>query len=86
MTPEQYCKLLRYIMKNNSWENMLDVTERKRSFYKYVTCSFDTRDGTIWRIAFSQGGSETAFRVETPEEIQAVYDFLDGKEGKNVQR
>ena len=79
MTPEQYCELLQYIMKNNSWANMLDVTERNRMFYKYVTCSFDTRDGTIWRIAFFDGNGVVAFRVETLEEIRAVYDFLDGR-------
>lgn len=79
MTPEQYCELLQYIMRNNSWANMLDVTERNRRFYKYVTCSFDTRDGTIWRVAFSEGKGEIAFRAETLEEIRAVYDFLDGR-------
>lgn len=84
MTPKQYCQLLDYIMKNNSWANMMDVYDRGRAAYKYITSSFDTRDGTIWRVAFSEGKGEKAFRVETPEEIKAVYDFLDGRGNANV--
>lgn len=80
MTLEEYIKLLQYIQKNNSWNEMYEVIEtRNRRAIKYVDASMDTRDGSIWRIEFRSivGHDDISFRVDTPEDLKAIYRFLD---------
>ena len=85
MTIIQYAALLEYIAKNNSWgPNMYNVTqERHRRAIKYVEASFDTRDGTIWKVTFKQiisgslSADSTYFTFESPDSIKYIYEWLD---------
>ena len=80
MTLEEYSKLLLYIQKNNSWNEMYEVIEtRNRRAIKYVDASMDTRDGSIWRIEFRSvvGHDDIAFRIDKPEDLKEIYKFLD---------
>ena len=80
MTLKDYAELLLYIQKNNSWQDMYEVIEtRNRRAIKCVDATMDTRDGSIWRIGFRSivGHDDISFRVDTPEDLKAIYRFLD---------
>lgn len=81
MSPTQFVELLQFIKKNNSWgADMYDICQvRNRRAIKYVDASFDSRDGSIWRIAFRQiiGHKEISFRVDTQEDVDKIYQFLN---------
>ena len=85
MTPQEYAKLLLYIYQNNSWgPNMYDLHHnRHRRTIKYVTAVFDSRDGSVYSIKFSQmvpthdRSSDIFFRIENKKDIQRIYDFLN---------
>lgn len=85
MTPQEYAKLLLYIYVNNSWgPKMYELHhERHRRTIKYVTAVFDSRDGSVYSIKFSQmvptygRSSDISFRIETKEDIRKIYDFLN---------
>ena len=82
MTPEEYCALLQYIQANNSWgKNMYEVTcVRHRVAIKYVDACYDSRDGRVWLIKLRLGGGEgKRFRIESPEDIKKIYQWLDRK-------
>jgi len=81
MNYEQLIELLKHIMENNSWQNLYENgCEKKHKCPKYVDFCLDTRFGDIWQITFRDcpGFSEgKTFRVETEDEIKAVYDWLN---------
>ena len=81
MTPLEFATLLDYIRFNNGWgENMYEnqVLKHRRCF-KYVTSSFDTRDGHVWRIELLEygGSSSRIFRIEDKSDITKIYEFLN---------
>lgn len=80
MTPEEYLELLNYIIENNSWgDKMYDtICIRHRVAVKYVRSCLDTRDGKVWSIELDcGGGTKKIFRVESSEDLKAVYAWLD---------
>ena len=81
MTPLEFASLLDYIRFNNGWgENMYEnQVLRHRRCFKYVTSSFDTRDGNIWRIELLEygGSSSHIFRIENKSDIGKIYEFLN---------
>ena len=79
MTIVEYAKLLEYIQQNNYWGiNMYKCISRKRKCVKYVGSTFDSRDGKVYSVRFNLGcGEWTDFRVETDEDLQKVYTWLD---------
>lgn len=81
MTPKQLNELLEYIRENNSWgDKMFDINcVRHRKAIKYVNCSFDSRDGLVWKLEFTSvtGEPDKSFRIEKQEDILAVYDWLN---------
>lgn len=81
MSPKEFQKLLEYIKNNNSWGINMYATihERNRKTVKYVDSSFDTRDGTIWRVTFRSvtGEKDKSFRIESPEDIEKIYSWLN---------
>lgn len=81
MTPLEFATLLDYIRFNNGWgENMYEnQILRNRRCFKYVTSSFDTRDGHVWRIELleSGGSSPYIFRIEDKSDITKIYEFLN---------
>lgn len=83
MTPEQFAEFLNYMKENNSWGmNMYElVHNRKRRVYKYVDDVWDSRDNTVFSITLREGGGTEGrtFRVDTPKEIEALYDFIDSQ-------
>lgn len=93
MSPQQFVGLLDHIKKNNSWGgNMYDICRvRNRRAVKYVDASFDSRDGSIWRIELRSivGHEDIAFRVDTADGLAAVYEFLneplDAKKGESSE-
>ena len=50
MTPNEYAELFNYVNENHSWQNMYENVNEGRKIVKYVTCSCDTRDGSIWIV------------------------------------
>jgi hypothetical protein len=85
MTIDQLSDLLKYIMKNNGWEDLYtNSIDKCRICFKYVDISFDTRDGFIWQICFREGVSinknveDKVFHIESKEDIKAIYEFLNG--------
>jgi hypothetical protein len=84
MTPEQFCKLLEYIKKNNSWgEHMYEINHiRHRRAIKCIDSCFDSRDGRVWSITFrgvTHGDYEVSFRIECQRDIDNLYKWLDKK-------
>ena len=81
MTPAQLRRLLVYIKANNSWgDEMFDINcIRHRKAIKYVNCSFDSRDGSVWKLEFMSitGEPDKSFRIESQKDIKAVYDWLN---------
>ena len=81
MSPTKYAELLQFIKENNSWgADMYDICQvRNRRAIKYVDASFDSRDGSIWRITFRQivGHKDIVFLMDTPEDVDKVYQFLN---------
>lgn len=81
MTPFELARLLEYITKNNSWLNAQDVACRNRKAIKYTDASFDSRDNTVWHIKFrgvvGGGANEVSFRIESKEDIDKIYTYLD---------
>lgn len=80
MSPEEFCKLLSYIKENNSWGEKFyeTVVIRRRRAVKYVDAVFDSRDGRIFNINLRQGGgSNTSFRIDSKEDLEKVYSWLD---------
>ena len=81
MTPLEFATLLDYVRFNNGWgENMYEnQVLRHRRFFKYVTSSFDTRDGHVWRIELLEygGSSPRIFRIEDKSDITKIYEFLN---------
>lgn len=80
MTPNQFCQLLEYIKKNNSWGiNMYDLHMKNRKTIKYVIGNFDSRDGSVYRVEFKDitGEPDKVFIVETPEHLDVIYQWLD---------
>lgn len=82
MTPKQLCELLEYIIENNGWQHLYSATRKGRKCFKYLDFSFDTRDGHIWQIHFRANGAfnlteEKTFKIESDEDIKAIYAFLD---------
>lgn len=82
MTPKKLVELLEYIMENNSWQNLYKSAKKKRRCFKYIDFSFDTRDGYIWQIRFREDAmfnmkEDKVFRIESDEDIEAVYAYLD---------
>ena len=85
MTPNDFVKLLEYIKKNNSWgQEMYDVIEvRHRKAVKYVDACFDSRDGTVFSITMrdvichGSGEKDVSFRLDAPELVKKVYEWLD---------
>jgi hypothetical protein len=82
MTPEQFAEFLNYVKENNSWgENMGETIRRHRTPYKYINAVWDSRDNTVFSITLREGGDTEgrSFRVDTPQEIKALYDFIDSQ-------
>ena len=79
MTPEQFSELLAYIKENNCWGiGMGECIRRKHKCVKYVSSTFDSRDGKVYAVRFNLGSKEWIdFRVESPEDLRAIYDWLD---------
>ncbi|MBQ9073286.1 MAG: hypothetical protein IJY30_02320 [Muribaculaceae bacterium] len=80
VTPKQFAEFLEYVKKNNSWGmNMYEVCHvRKRVAYKYIDAVWDSRNNKVFAIKLRvDGGSGKTFSVDTPEEIKALYDYLD---------
>ena len=78
MTPKQLLELLKYIMENNSWNELYDTCSRNRIAIKYTDFSFDSRDGKVWSITFRAMSSEgKTFRIESQSDIEKVYKWLD---------
>lgn len=77
LSPEEYLELLQYISKNNGWSNLSKVLENKRPLIKYVSCSYDTRDNSIWSITLKEV-DEVNFRTERGYNLkEKVYNYLD---------
>lgn len=89
MTIKQYAELLEYIFKNNGWnvESFYENSaERHRRCFKYVDTTFDSRDGKIFKITFRNGTTEgKTFRIETEDDIKAVYDWLNTTRKENKE-
>jgi len=89
MNAVEYAKLLQYIKENNSWgANMYVIQyELHRRVVKYVDASFDTRTGRIWKINFRSclggGERERAFDINSPEDVNKIYKWLDEHIGGN---
>lgn len=79
MTPKQYAELLEYIQENNSWAKMRDCAKRNRRVIKYIDAVFDSRTGDVWHLTFRQGGFSKEFRIDKPEDVKSVYEWLDEK-------
>lgn len=84
MDPSEYVKLLEYVNENNSWDKMYTcIHDNHRRVVKYVNCSFDTRDGKIWRVGFHGCVSlcdkdhEKVFNIDSPEDVSKIYEWLD---------
>lgn len=79
MTIVEYAKLLEYIQQNNYWGiNMYKCISRQRKCVKYVGSTFDSRDGKVCSVRFNLGfGDWTDFRVESDENLQKVYAWLN---------
>ena len=81
MSPEKFAELLRFIRENNSWgADMYEICQtRNRRAIKYVDASFDSRDGSVWRIVFREivGHEDIIFLVDTSEDIDKIYQFLN---------
>lgn len=95
MEPNEFVKLLEYIKQNNSWgSDMYDVIEvRHRKAVKYVDACFDCRDGKVFSVTMrdvichGSCANEASFRLDTPELIKKVYDWLDEDVSpKNIRR
>ena len=52
---------------------------RNRRIIKYIDAVFDSRIGDIWHLTFHQGGYKKEFSVDKPEDVKAVYEYLDEK-------
>ena len=88
LNPKETLELIEYIQKNNSWQNMLDVSKRKRRLIKYYNMSIDTRSGELWKISFRVSGDEPVIFRDSPTFKEDIYKYLDepinyGKEDKN---
>lgn len=80
MTPKELQQLLEYINENNSWgDKMYDtICIRHRIAVKYVRVCMDTRDGKVWSVELDCGGGTCKiFRVESPQDVDAIYEWLD---------
>ena len=80
MTPKELQQLLEYINENNSWgDKMYDtICIRHRIAVKYVRTCMDTRDGKVWSVELDcGGGTRKLFRVESSQDIDAIYEWLD---------
>ena len=80
MTPKELQQLLEYINENNSWgDKMYDtICIRHRVAVKYVRVCMDTRDSKVWSVELDcGGGTRKLFRVESSQDIDAIYEWLD---------
>lgn len=79
MSPNEFSELLSYIKENNSWGERFyeTVVVRGRRAVKYVDAVFDSRDGRIFSITFRQGGGNKSFSIESKNDIDAVYSWLN---------
>ena len=79
MNITEYADLLQYIKENNCWGiDMGECIIRKRKCVKYVSSTFDSRDGKVYAVRFNLGAKEWIdFHVESTEDLMAVYDWLD---------
>lgn len=85
MTIDDLSELLKFIQKNNSWEQA-SYLFRHRKQPKYIDCkvwfTLDTRDGIIFYIKFRQSGKDKSFSVENKHDLDKVYKYLnEGDEG-----
>lgn len=95
LNSQEVSELIKYIQENNSWENMYKILHgdnpRNRRIIKYYEMVFDTRDGMMWKIIFSNiingnpkecdKDGEVIFRTEAGYDLkQKIYDWLDGKQ------
>lgn len=79
--PDEVMDLMKYIQKNNSWQNMYDNYRKGKEIPKYYTMRVDTRTGTVWSITFDHliyDRCEKSFRTEQNYNFKkAIYEFLD---------
>ena len=77
LNPTEVVELINYIQKNNSWQAMGSIKNRKRHVIKYYDMSFDTRSGEMWSISFRiSGGDPIVFR-DSPTFKEDIYKYLD---------
>lgn len=69
--------LIDYIMENNSSKEASYVL-RGRKQYKFIDFKLSTSDGKIYSVIFKNGKDDIKnFDVNTEEDIQKIYDWLD---------
>lgn len=90
MNSQQLKELIDYVMKNNSWKECSYLMEgRQQPKYVDVELKFclDTRDGIVWRVGFREWSKNiTYFDVETEEDLQVVYEWLDKVDNRWLER
>lgn len=79
----QYLKdLIDYVMEHNSWKQYSAMENRKMPKYLDFKLWFtlDTRDGIIFYLKTRQSGKDKSFRIETKDDLDKFYKWLDKKD------
>ncbi len=79
MTPDEFCKLLKYFEENNSWGAKMfeNSCKRRRRVIKYLDSTFDSRSGKIFSVCFRDGFTNKEFRLNGKSDVDKIYQWLD---------
>lgn len=80
MNSQDLKDLLDYVMEHNSWKKCSAFMEN-RKMPKYLDFrlwfTLDTRDGIIFYLKVRHSGKDKSFRIETKEDLNKFYKWLD---------
>ena len=62
MNIKEFNELYKNIMDNHSWYKRHETISARRKLIKYVECSIDTRDGSIWMVRLRGHGIAKEFK------------------------
>lgn len=83
MNSQDLKDLLDYVMEHNSWKQY-SALMKNRKMPKYLDFrlwfTLDTRDGIIFYLKVRHSGKDRSFRIETKEDLNKFYKWLDKRD------
>lgn len=80
MTPNDLAEILEIVNNEHGWFARFAKHKEDGKFIKYADISFDTRDGSVWRINFRTSNKNKEFNTSQIGDMKKnILDWLNNK-------